>query len=99
MFKGMITTVMTIRFIRTMLYWPAIHYLMKDKHETYSVEGANVDLRHDLARLRRRSRYFSRFEVALRYAVKLFVYAYYRRQHIKQQFPNYIFYLMDFSSP
>ncbi len=84
---------------KTVLYWPSIHYPMKDKRETYSVEGANADLRHYLARLRRRSRCFSRCEVALRNAVKLFVYAYNRRQLFKQQFPNYIFHLMDFSSP
>lgn len=84
---------------KTVLYWPAMHYPMNDKSETYSVEGANADLRHYLARLRRRSRCFSRCEAALRNAVKLFVYAYNRRQLIKQQFPNYVFHLMDFSSP
>jgi insertion element IS1 protein InsB len=72
---------------------------MQDKSETYSVEGANADLRHYLARLRRRSRCFSRCEKALRNAVKLFVFAYNQRQLYKQQFPNYSPPLMDFSTP
>ena len=58
------------------LYWPVIHHPMKDKSETYSVESTNADLRHYLARLGRRSRCFSRCEVALRNAVRLFVYAF-----------------------
>ena len=84
---------------KTVLYWPAIHYPMNDKSETYSVEGANADLRHYLARLRRRSRCFSRCEKALRNAVKLFVFAYNRRQLIKREFPYYTFHLMDFVTP
>jgi insertion element IS1 protein InsB len=49
---------------------------MKDKSQTYSAEGSNADLRHYLARLRRRSRCFSRKKEALHHAVKIFVYAY-----------------------
>lgn len=81
------------------LYWPAIHYPMKDKSETYSVEGANADLRHYLARLHRRSRCFSRCEVALRNAVRLFVYAYNQRQLFRARYPHYNPPLMDFASP
>lgn len=84
---------------KTVLYWPAIHYPMNDKSQTYSVEGANADLRHYLARLRRKSRCFSRCEVALRNAVKLFVFAYNRRQLFKQRCPLYNPPLMDFASP
>jgi len=84
---------------KTALYWPAIHYPMNDKSEIYSFEGSNAELRHYLARLRRKSRCFSRCEEALRNAVKLFVFAYNRRQLIKQQFPNYTFHLMDFVTP
>ncbi|MCA1622725.1 MAG: hypothetical protein LC768_18360 [Acidobacteria bacterium] len=36
-------------------YWGA-HLMLKDKSETYSVEGGNSDLRHYLARLQRASR-------------------------------------------
>ena len=84
---------------KTVLYWPSIHYPMKDKSETYSVEGANADLRHYLARLRRKSRCFSRCEVALRNTVKLFVFSYNQRQLQKQRFPKYSFHLMDFATP
>jgi len=84
---------------KTVLYWSAIRYPMNDNSETYSVEGSNADLRHYLARLRRKSRCFSRCEVALRNAVKLFVFTYNRRQLTKRKFPTYSYHLMDFSSP
>ncbi len=45
-------------------YW-GTHTAMKDKSETYSVEGENADLRHYLARLARKSRCFSRSLEAL----------------------------------
>ena len=84
---------------QTVLYWPSIHYPRQDKSQTYSVEGTNADLRHYLARLRRRSRCFSRCEEALRNAVKLFVFAYNQRQLFKQKFPRYNPPLMDFATP
>ena len=84
---------------KTALYWPAIHYPMSNKSQTYSVEGANADLRHYLARLRRKSRCFSRSEVALRNAIRLFVFAYNQRQLFKQQFPHYTPPLMNFVTP
>ena len=84
---------------KTVLYWPDIHHPMKDKSQTYSVEGTNADLRHYLARLRRRSRCFSRCEQALRNAVKLFVYAYNSRQLFKRRFPMYNPSLLSFATP
>ena len=84
---------------QTVLYWPAIHHPMSDKSQTYSVEGTNADLRHYLARLRRRSRCFSRCEEALRNAIKLFVFAYNQRQLYKLQFPLYTPPLMNFATP
>lgn len=84
---------------KTVLYSPAIHYPMQDKSETYSVEGAYADFRHYLARLRRRSRCFSRKKEALHNAVKLFVYAYNQRQLYKHRFPNYNRSLMSFATP
>ena len=84
---------------KTVLYWPAIHHLMKDKNETYSADGTNADLRHYLARLCRRSRCFSRCEEALHNAVKLFVFAYNSRQFFKQRFPMYDPPLIDFATP
>jgi IS1 family transposase len=81
---------------QTVLYWPAIHYPMHDKSETYSVEGDNAELRHYLARLARKSRCFSRCEKALRRAVKLFVFAFNRRQLYKQKYPQYPAHLIDF---
>ena len=82
---------------QTAPYWLAIHYPMPDKSETYSVEGDNAELRHYLARLVRRSRCFSRCEEVLRKAIKLFVFAFNRRQLHKQQYPNYQAHIIDFA--
>ena len=81
---------------KTVLYWPAIHYPMPNKSETYSVEGDNAELRHYLARLARKSRCFSRCEKALGRAIKLFVFAFNRRQLYKQKYPHYPAHLIDF---
>ena len=84
---------------QTVLYWPAIHYPMPDKSETYSVEGDNAELRHYLARLARKSRSFSRCEKALRKAVKIFVLAFNKRQLYKKQYPKYPAHLINFMHP
>jgi IS1 family transposase len=73
------------------------HHPMPDKSETYSVEATNAELRHYLARLARRSRCFSRSLVALRHAVRLFVYAWNRRQLHKHRFPRYPAHLLSFA--
>ena len=84
---------------KTVLYWPSIHHPMPNKSQTYSVEGSNADFRHYLARLRRRSRCFSRKKEALHNAVKLFIYAYNQRQLYKYRYPNYAPPLMSFATP
>ena len=73
-------------------YW-GNHKMLKDKSETYSVEGGNTDLRHYLARLHRSSRCFSRCFKALARAVELFVYFYNERQLKKRRHPKYPAYL------
>ncbi|HLL74115.1 MAG TPA: hypothetical protein VK421_02535 [Pyrinomonadaceae bacterium] len=55
------------------LCWCGTHTAMYDKSETYSVDGANAEPRHYLARLTRRSRCFSECINALRRAAELFV--------------------------
>ena len=69
------------------------------KTDTYSVEANNAELRHYLARLGRRSRCFSRCPYALECAMRLFVYAFNRRQLHKRQYPRYDAHLIDFVSP
>lgn len=69
------------------------------KNDTYSVEGDNAELRHYLARLARKSRCFSRCPYALECALKLFVFAFNRRQLHKRLFPNYQTRLIDFINP
>ena len=84
---------------RRLVYTPGIHTPMPDKSETYRVEGMNAELRHYLARLARKSRCFSRCIHALRRAVKLFVYAWNRRQLYRQRFPRYPAHLIHFVCP
>jgi len=73
------------------------HHPMADKRQTYAVEAVNAELRHYLARLARRSRCFSRSIQALRQAVRLFVFAWNRRQLFKRRFPAYPAFLSSFA--
>ena len=82
-----------------LIYKPGQHLAMPDKSQTYRVEGDNAELRHYLARLARRSRCFSRSVLALQRALKLFVYAWNRRQLYRQQYPDYPAHVMQFTSP
>jgi len=82
-----------------LLYQPGIHIALPDKRQTYRVEGDNAELRHYLARLARRSRCFSRSLKALAQAVKVFVYAWNRRQLHKQAYPDYPAHVMHFVHP
>jgi insertion element IS1 protein InsB len=84
---------------RVLLYTPGIHTPMPNKSETYRVEGDNAELRHYLARLARKSRCFSRCLAALRRAIKLFVFAWNRRQLYHHRFPNYPALVPDFACP
>lgn len=74
---------------RNLIYAPGRYTPMPDKSETYRVEGDNAEFRHYRARLARRSRCFSRCIHALRRAVKLFVYAWNRRQLHRLRYPKY----------
>ena len=80
----------------TLVYYPGHHQAMLDKSQTYSVEADNSELRHYLARLARKSRCFSRSIHALWRLVKLFVFAWNRRQLYKRAFPKYPAHVRDF---
>jgi IS1 family transposase len=73
---------------RLWYHW-GVYEVSQGKTDTYSVEAANAELRHYLARLARRSRCFSRCPEALKAALKLFMYCFNQRQLHKQRFPNY----------
>ena len=83
----------------TLIYFPGKHRSFPNKSQTYSVEADNAELRHYLARLVRKSRCFSRCIHALWRAVKLFVYAWNRRQLHKRAFPKYPAHVRDFACP
>ena len=82
-----------------LVYYPGKHKALPNKSQTYSVEAVNAELRHYLARLARKSRCFSRSLLALWRSVKLFVFAWNRRQLHKRAFPKYPAYLRDFLYP
>jgi IS1 family transposase len=82
-----------------LVYYPGKHRALPDKRETYAVEADNAELRHYLARLARRSRCFTRAIQALRDAIKLFVYAWNRRQLSRRAHPKYPAHLFDFVYP
>lgn len=84
---------------KALTYTPGVHTSMPDKSETYRVEGVNAELRHYLARLRRKTRCFSKCLYALIRSLKLFVYAWNRRQLYKQKYPNYPAFLTQFLYP
>jgi insertion element IS1 protein InsB len=84
---------------RTLVYSPGCHTALTDKSQTYSVEADNAELRHYLARLVRRSRCFSRCVHALWRSIKLFVFAWNRRQLFKLQFPNTVAHVRNFVYP
>ena len=81
------------------IYAPGTHLALPNKSQTYAVEADNAELRHYLARLVRKSRCFSRCIQALRRAVKLFVFAWNRRQLHKRRFPRYQAHVRDFVYP
>ena len=81
------------------LYYGAPYEMRTDKHETYSVEAVNADLRHYLKRLARKSRCFSRRIQSLAKNMQLFVYCYNHRQLTKRLFPKYSSHLIDFICP
>jgi IS1 family transposase len=82
-----------------LIYDPGQHQALHNKSQTYSVEGCNAELRHYLARLARRSRCFSRCLEALRRAIKIFVFAWNRRQLFKRAYPTYPAHVRDFVYP
>ena len=84
---------------QALVYGEAADMSMRDKSQTYTVEGGNADLRHYLARLVRQSRCFSRCLRAVARAVKLVVWCYNQRQLWKQRYPNCPKHLIDFVSP
>ncbi|WP_414692095.1 IS1 family transposase [Phototrophicus methaneseepsis] len=84
---------------KSLIYTPGTHTPMPDKSETFRVEGVNAELRHYLKRLVRKTRCFSKCIQALRRTVKLFVFAWNRRQLYRQQYPDYPAYLIQIVYP
>ena len=82
-----------------LVYYPGQHEALPNKSQTYSVAGDNAELRHYLARLVRKSRCFTRSLHALRAALKLFIYAWNRRQLYQRAHPKYPAHVFAFVYP
>lgn len=82
-----------------LVYYPGKHQALPNKSQTYSVEADNAELRHYLARLVRRSRCFTRSIHALRDAVKIFIYAWNRRQLARRAHPKYPTHVFEYAYP
>jgi len=82
-----------------LVYYPGRHHAVANKSQTYSVEADNAELRHYLARLGRKSRCFSRCIQALWRSIKVFVFAWNRRQLHKRAFPKLPAHVKDFVYP
>lgn len=79
-------------------YHGGIYHAMRNKSQTYTVEGQNAELRHYLARLHRKTRCFSKCMLALWRAIELFVHFWNRRQLAQRAHPEYQTHLIDFVS-
>ena len=85
--------------VPALVYFRGHHQAILDKSRTYSVKAVNAELRHYLARLARISRCFSRCIHTLWCSVKLFVFAWNRRQLFKRAFPKFPAHVEDFVYP
>jgi IS1 family transposase len=74
---------------RQAVYTPGLYTAMPDKSETFRVEGVNAEFRHYLACLARRSRCFPRCPRRLALVLRLFIFAWNRRQLYRLPYPKY----------
>jgi IS1 family transposase len=81
------------------IYTPGLYTPMPDKRETFRVEGVNAEFRHYLACLARRTRCFPRSIKRLVLVLRLFIFAWNRRQAYRLRFPKYPAHLKDFVYP
>jgi IS1 family transposase len=84
---------------RQAVYSPGLYTPMPDTSQTFRVEGVNAEFRHYLACLARRSRCFPRSVRRLALVLRLFIFAWNRRQLYRQRFPKYPAHLRDFIYP
>jgi hypothetical protein len=73
------------------MMWPegSTHVISHKKEQTHNIESLNADLRTYLARLKRRSRCFSRSWQALTRAIRLFVWHYNARRRLILSNPKF----------
>lgn len=74
------------------------HLVAHGKSQTYSVEGDNAELRHNLKCLARATRCFAKRLDSLIRRVKFFVHCWNQRQLFRRAYPNYDTPLFTFAS-
>ncbi len=72
-----------------LVYFPGRHRALRDKSQTYTVEGVNADLRRYLAPLQRASRCFAHSLAHLKTMMKVFTYWFNHCQLRRRAFPSY----------
>ena len=70
------------------LCYEGLHLSLKNKSQTYTVEGVNSDLRHYIPALLRRSKCFFRSLETMLSVFKIFVFAFNRFAFAKFSFPH-----------
>jgi IS1 family transposase len=74
-------------------FWGRHHRNIRNKNDTYTIEGSNADIRHYIAGLRRRSRCFFRSLETLKAVLTIFIDAYNRfgeaKREYKERHPNF----------
>ena len=70
------------------IIYPGDHTSLKNKSQTYTVEGVNSDLRHYIPALRRKSKCFFRSVETMKAVFKLFVHAFNQFALSKFNFPS-----------
>ena len=58
------------------IFYDGLHTSLKNKSQTYTVEGVNFDLRHYIPPLKRKSKCFFRSIYTMRAVFKIFVYSF-----------------------
>ena len=77
------------RVYPNIVYNAGRHVVSHGKHDTYSVEGGNADLRHYVAALAQKTRCFPRAVALLHDTLKLMITAYNRQQLHNFRYPRY----------
>ena len=75
-------------FAYSQICYEGRHTSLKNKSQTYTVEGVNSDLRHYIPALRRRSKCFFRSIETMKAVIKIFLHAFNAFASYKKNYPR-----------